>query len=179
MEEWKIVKLSNVIEFNPKERIPKGSICRKISMDKIIPYNRDIYDYEHEIYAGGTKFRNRDTIMARITPCLENGKTAYISCLKDGEVAFGSTEYIIFREKEGVSDSMFIYYLAISPEIRQIAIKSMIGSSGRQRIQLSVLENHEISLPNLETQKQIASILSSLDDKIALNRRINDNLRLN
>jgi type I restriction enzyme S subunit len=176
MTEWKKYKLGNVIEFNPLEKISKNTICRKISMDKLNPYNRDIYECEYDFYSGGAKFMNGDTIMARITPCLENGKTAYVSCLDDGEVAFGSTEYIVLREKEGLSNSKFIYYLAISPEIRQIAIKSMVGSSGRQRVQLGVLENHNIFLPPIQEQKQIADILSSLDDKIALNKRINDNL---
>jgi len=179
MEEWKKYKLGDVVEFNPLEKIPQNTICRKISMDKLIPYNRDIYNYEYESYTGGAKFRNGDTIMARITPCLENGKTAYISCLNNDEIAFGSTEYIVFREKKEITDSRFLYYLAISPEIRQIAIKSMVGSSGRQRVQQSVLENYNIILPPIEEQKEIANILSSLDDKIALNTRINDNLIYN
>ena len=176
MEEWKEVKLGDMILFNPIEKMIKGTKYRKISMDKILPYNRDIYDFEYDFYSGGAKFRNRDTIMARITPCLENGKTAYISCLDGDETAFGSTEFIVLREKKGYSDSKFIYYLAISPQLRQIAIKSMIGSSGRQRVQLDVLENHSICLPSLKEQKAIANVLSSLDDKIAINKRINDNL---
>jgi Restriction endonuclease S subunits len=169
MEEWKKFRLGDMIRFNPSEKILKQTLCRKISMDKLNPYNREIYECEYDLYSGGAKFKNGDTIMARITPCLENGKTAYVSCLGDGEIAFGSTEYIVLREKENVSDSKFIYYLAISPAIRQIAIKSMVGSSGRQRVQLGVLENHNIFLPPIQEQKQIANILSSLDDKIALN----------
>ncbi|WP_298650622.1 restriction endonuclease subunit S, partial [uncultured Proteiniphilum sp.] len=176
MEAWKKVKLEDMVLFNPTEKMLKETKYRKISMDKIIPYSRDIYDFEYDFYSGGAKFRNGDTIMARITPCLENGKTAYISCLNDDETAFGSTEYIVLREKKGYSDSKFIYYLAISPELRQIAIKSMVGSSGRQRVQLNVLENYYIYFPSLHEQKIIANILSSLDDKIALNKRINDNL---
>lgn len=179
MEVWKKVKLSDIIEFNPLEKIPQSTICRKISMDKLISYNRDIYNFGYEVYTGGSKFRNGDTIMARITPCLENGKTALISCLNNNEIAFGSTEYIVLREKKGISYSKFIYYLAISPEIRQVAIKSMVGSSGRQRVQQGVLENYNIKLPPIEEQKEIAKILSSLDDKIALNTHINDNLTHN
>lgn len=114
--------------------------------------------------------------MARITPCLENGKTAYVSILDDGEVGFGSTEYIVFRNIEGVTDSKFVYYFVTSPWFREIAIKSMVGSSGRQRVQQSVLENLEVTLPPLEEQRRIAGILGSLDDKIELNRRINANL---
>ena len=177
MEEWKEYKLRDIIQFNPSERIPKGTKYRKIGMDQLSPFCRYVYSNNYDFYKGGSKFRNGDTIMARITPCLENGKTAYISSLSDDEVAFGSTEFIVMRNIENVSDSKFIYYLSISPTIRDIAIKSMIGSSGRQRVQQDVLENFKMDLPSsLDDQIRIAKILSSLDDKIELNNRINANL---
>ena len=176
MEEWRKYKLKDFIEFNPKEKVPQGELCRKISMDQITPFTRFVESNIYEAYKGGAKFRNYDTIMARITPCLENGKTAYISSLHPEEVAVGSTEYIVLRKRENISDSKFIFYLAISPIVRDIAIKSMVGSSGRQRVQQDVLENYEIPIPSLPTQKNIAHILSVLDDKIELNKRINDNL---
>ena len=176
MEEWRKYKLKDFIEFNPKEKVPQGELCRKISMDQITPFTRFVESNIYEVYKGGSKFRNYDTIMARITPCLENGKTAYISSLHPEEVAVGSTEYIVLRKRENISDSKFIFYLAISPIVRDIAIKSMVGSSGRQRVQQDVLENYEIPIPSLPTQKNIAHILSVLDDKIELNKRINDNL---
>ena len=71
-------------------------------------------------YTGGNKFRNGDTLMARITPCLENGKTAYVSILDEDEVGFGSTEYIVFRNIEGVTDSKYIYYFVTNPWFRDI-----------------------------------------------------------
>ena len=169
-------KLKNIIQFNPQEKLCKGIIARKITMEQLTPFNRYVQSNTFEEYKGGSKFRNGDTIMARITPCLENGKTAYISSLNQNELAFGSTEFIVLRNIEGLSDSKYIYYLAISPQIREIAIKSMVGSSGRQRVQQSVLENYEVVLPPLDKQKEIATILSSLDDKIELNSRINRNL---
>ena len=164
------------MQFNPKERIAKGQIARKIAMDLLVPYCRDVVSNLYEEYKGGAKFRNGDTIMARITPCLENGKTSYISSLGKDEVAFGSTEYIVLRNIGGVSDSKFIYYLSVCPQIREIAIKSMVGSSGRQRVQQDVLENYCMNLPSLPIQQKIANILSSLDDKIEVNRRINEQL---
>ncbi len=145
-------------------------------MEHLQPFTRAISGYELAVYSGGSKFRNGDTLMARITPCLENGKTAYVSFLDNGEVGFGSTEYIVFRSIEGVTDSKFVYYFVTSPWFRNIAIKSMVGSSGRQRVQQSVLENLEVNIPPLEEQKRIAVILGALDDKIELNRRINANL---
>lgn len=170
------MKLLDFIEFNPKETIKKGTIAKKVAMDKLEPYKREITDYELASFSGGSKFRNGDTLMARITPCLENGKTAQVSILNEHEIGFGSTEFIVMREKENISTNDFIYYLSLSPQIRDNAIKSMVGSSGRQRVQQDVLANIEFELPPLETQKQIAKILSSIDDKIELNNKINDNL---
>ena len=113
--------------------------------------------------------------MARITPCLENGKAAKVAVLDDGEVGFGSTEYIVFRAKDGV-DEDFIYYLVCSPIVREPAIKSMVGSSGRQRVQTDVVQNLEIMVPDYEEQKRISGLLKSLDDKITTNTEINKNL---
>lgn len=169
-------RLCDVVVFNPSERLAKGTLAKKISMEYLQPYTREVSGYELVPYSGGSKFRNGDTLMARITPCLENGKTAYVSILDDGEVGFGSTEYIVFRSIEGITDSKYVYYLVTSPWFRNIAIKSMVGSSGRQRVQQSVLENLEVNLPPLDEQRRIAGILGALDDKIELNRRINANL---
>lgn len=173
--EWKNMRMADVAEFNPKESLVKGAIAKKISMDKLQPFCRDIPSYEFETFSGGTKFRNDDTIMARITPCLENGKTAKVNILEDGEVAFGSTEFIVFRAKEG-TDADYLYYLVCSQTVRDAAIKSMVGSSGRQRVQTDVLQNLEVCVPPFAIQKQIGALLKQMDDKIAINRRINDNL---
>lgn len=175
-DKWFLKKISDIIEVNPKESLLKGKTAKKISMDILRPFCRDIPKYELAEYSGGAKFRNGDTIMARITPCLENGKTAKINILDDNEIGFGSTEYIVFRAKEGVTDENYIYYLVCSPLIREPAIKSMVGSSGRQRVQTDVLQNLEISLPTLETQQKIGGLLKSIDDKIAINTAINENL---
>ena len=174
--EWTKKKLSDIADFNPRETIKKGAIAKKIPMDVLRPFYRDIPYYVEECFSGGTKFRNGDTIMARITPCLENGKTAQVSILNDGEVGFGSTEYIVFRAKEGIADKDYLYYLVCSPEVREPAIRSMVGSSGRQRVQTDVVKNLEIDVPPLVEQEKIGSFLKAFDDKIALNDRINKNL---
>ena len=174
--EWTKKKLSDIADFNPRETIKKGAIAKKIPMDVLRPFYRDIPYYVEECFSGGTRFRNGDTIMARITPCLENGKTAQVSILNDGEVGFGSTEYIVFRAKEGIADKDYLYYLVCSPEVREPAIKSMVGSSGRQRVQTDVVKNLEIDGPSLVEQEKIGSFLKTFDDKIALNDRINKNL---
>jgi len=176
MAEWVMKKLKDIADFNPRESLTKGVVAKKVAMDKLQPFCRDIPGYELEPFSGGTKFRNGDTIMARITPCLENGKTAKVAVLDDGEVGFGSTEYIVFRAKDGV-DEDFIYYLVCSPLVREPAIKSMVGSSGRQRVQTDVVQNLEIMVPDYEEQKRISGILKSLDDKIAANTEVNKNLQ--
>ena len=168
-------KLSEIAEINPRESLPKGKMAKKVSMDSLQPFCSDIPGYSIEPYSGGTKFRNGDTIMARITPCLENGKTSQVRILDDNEIAFGSTEYIVFRAKEGISLPDYIYYLICSSVVRESAIKSMVGSSGRQRVQTDVVANLVIDLPDLETQGRIAGLLSAIDNKIELNRNINDN----
>lgn len=173
---WRIKKLSEIAHINPKESIGKGIMAKKIPMDKLQPFCRDITEFILEEYKGGAKFRNDDTIMARITPCLENGKISKVSILDDDEVGFGSTEYIVFRSIEDVSDADFLYYLVCSPLVRNPAIKSMVGSSGRQRVQTDVVADLDIGLPNIEEQRKIGSILRNLDDKIALNNVINNNL---
>lgn len=175
MAEWVMKKLKDIADFNPRESLAKGTVAKKIGMDKLQPFCRDVLGNDLEQFSGGTKFRNGDTIMARITPCLENGKTAKVSILDDGEVGFGSTEYIVFRAKNSV-DEDFIYYLVCSPLVREPAIKSMVGSSGRQRVQTDVVQNLEIMVPDYEEQRRISGLLKSLDDKIALNNAINNNL---
>lgn len=178
MGKWTEMRAADFIEFNPRMSIKKGTIATKVAMDKLQPFTKKIPDTEKAPFSGGSKFRNGDTIMARITPCLENGKTAFVDILGEDEIAFGSTEFIVMRAKEGVSDPQFIYYLATSPSFRNIAIKSMVGSSGRQRVQQTVLDELVLSVPPLEEQKKISSLLCVLDQKIALNNEINDNLEL-
>ncbi len=98
-----------------------------------------------------------------------------MSCLNDGEIGFGSTEYIVFRAKEDVKED-YLYYLVCSPAVREPAIKSMVGSSGRQRVQTDVVQNLEIEIPPTEEQRKIGKLLKNLDDKIQLNAEINENL---
>lgn len=174
--EWSKVKLVDIIQFNPKESIKKGEIAKKVAMEKLEPFTRKISGFEEAKFTSGTKFRNGDTLLARITPCLENGKTAQVDILDKDEIGFGSTEYIVLREKLGITDNDFIYYLSISPEFRNVAIKAMNGSSGRQRVQKDVLENSEFLLPPLDEQKAIAKVLSDLDEKIEINNKINRKL---
>ncbi|EEJ3798586.1 restriction endonuclease subunit S [Salmonella enterica subsp. enterica serovar Gaminara] len=176
MSEWREVRLIDIAEVNPKESLSKGVLASKIGMEYLKPFCKKPIDKVAELYNGGTKFRNGDTLVARITPCLENGKTAFVDILDDGEIGFGSTEYIVLRAKNNISDSHYVYYFSRSDLFREIAIASMTGSSGRQRVQIDVVKNHLFELPDIFEQKAIASVLSSLDNKIDLLHRQNKTL---
>lgn len=171
MSEWREVKLIDFMKFNPSEALAKGTIAKKIAMENLEPFNKKVQGYIEAPFNGGTKFRNGDTLLARITPCLENGKTAYVDFLLENEVAFGSTEYIVLREKKGISNSRFIFYLATSEDFRDAAIQLMTGTSGRQRVETDALKERMFMLPQLPEQNEIAEVLSSLDDKIDFLKR--------
>ena len=111
--EWSLMKLSDVIVFNPKEKLSKGEIAVKVAMENIQPFTKHFSEYSLDEYGGGAKFRDGDTIMARITPCLENEKTAFVKGFGD-QVLFGSTEFNVLRAVPEKTDPEFVYYLAIS-----------------------------------------------------------------
>ena len=159
------MKLDEFIKFNPKESLSKGKCFKCVDMASLKPFTRKP-DHFISIYKNGSKFRNGDTIMARITPCLENGKTSYINFLQQNEVAFGSTEFIVARAKTNVSLPLFIYYLLCSNRIREIAIGSMTGSSGRERVQQISLNEIEIPAYSISFQQHIVDIIGTIDDLI-------------
>ncbi len=170
---WKETTFNEIAEINPSESLRKGGSAKYIAMENLNSFSRKVSRFENKEFNGGMKFRNGDTLLARITPCLENGKTALVDVLENNEVGFGSTEYIVIREKEGLSESKFLYYFSISPNFRKVAIKLMTGTSGRQRVETNSLMNKKFLTPSLPEQKAIAAILSSLDDKIELLREQN------
>ncbi len=169
-------KLGDVIDFNPTEKIKKGSVARKISMENLMPFQRKIAGFTFQEFKGGTKFRNGDTIIARITPCFENGKMAFVNILDEDEVAFGSTEYFILRANEKYIDKLFLYYLSTTKTLREKIKASMIGTTGRQRAQKESILEFEVDLPELAEQRKISKFLGAIDSKIEVLRKINDNL---
>mgnify|MGYP000985362043 CR=1 FL=1 len=169
---WSRCRFGDVVEVNPKVHLETGVEYPFLPMEDIVggrkynpPTQTRIFDK-----SGGSRFANDDTVLARITPCLENGKASKVKGLLEG-VGFGSTEFFVFRAVKDLTDPDFVYYLAISDIIRQPAIKSMVGASGRQRADKGVVENIIFNLPDLPTQRRIASILSAYDDLIENNNR--------
>lgn len=132
-EHLEVCSLSEIAELNPKRSLTKNEMARCIDMAQLSTSGSFPNGWELKPYNGGMRFANGDTLLARITPCLENGKTAYIDFLDADEVAFGSTEYIVMCS-QGQYPSEFFYCLARYPSFVDYAAKNMNGSSGRQRV---------------------------------------------
>lgn len=146
-EGWENYVVPDVIEINPKESTQRGNSIKYIPMSSLSETGMTINTEQVEIRESpaSVRFRNNDVLLARITPCLENGKTAYVNILDKDEVACGSTEFIIMRGKR--VSPYFTYCFARTEELRGHAINSMIGSSGRQRVQVSAFRDYQISIP--------------------------------
>lgn len=171
MSNWTEKRLIEFIDVNPTVKLTKGEVYPFIDIDKVSPSLRSVTNEEEKVYDGQScsKFCNGDTVFSRITPCLENRKIAKVSI--DGQAAFGSTEFYIFRAKQGKSDEAFVYYLTSSDAVVLPAINSMTGASGRQRADKRFIERTKLNVPDLPTQKRIAEILSAYDDLIENNNR--------
>ncbi len=168
---WQRMKFKDFADTSPSVKLERGKEYPFIPMDVVDGQHKFPLEVRRRGFSGGgSKFANGDTIFARITPCLENGKIAKVEDLEGG-VGFGSTEFFVFRGKEGVSDSDFVYYLSRTDTIRDPAVKSMVGASGRQRADKTVVDNVYIVAPDLPQQKQIADVLSAYDDLIENNTK--------
>ncbi len=158
-------KISDLVEFNPVRQLSRGTIAPYLEMAALstqVFHPSNWYDRE---FSSGTKFINGDTLLARITPCLENGKSAYVSFLKDNQVGWGSTEYIVMRSKLGLHP-FFTYALAKNLEFRDYAEGCLSGSSGRQRVEMNHLKNYEIIIPSKNVIDKFNEIISPIAPKL-------------
>lgn len=164
-------KIGEMVECNPQVKLQKGASYNVVDIDSIAVGNRTVLGKHPEIYNGqsGCHFANGDTVLARITPCLENGKFAQVRC--ETQKGFGSTELFVFRGKKDKTDNDYVYYLIAMPFVRKMAANSMTGASGRQRADLEFIKKIEWSFPPLPTQRKIASILSAYDNLIENNNK--------
>lgn len=171
MSKWEEKRLEDIIEVNPTVKLKKGEIYPFIDIDKVSPTRRSVTNEEVKTYEGqsSSKFCNGDTVFSRITPCLENRKIAKVFI--DGDAAFGSTEFYVFRAKKKKADERFTYYLTSSDAVVLPAINSMTGASGRQRADKRFIQRLKLNLPDFPTQERIADILSTYDDLIEANNR--------
>ena len=164
-------RLHDKVLCNPTVKLSKGQMYPSIGIDKITPGYKYISNTVCENYSGQScsKFRKGDTIMARITPCLENGKIAQYNL--DSELAMGSTEFFVFRGIKDVSDNDYIYYLISTDYVRNSAVNSMTGASGRQRADIKFIGKLKWDFPEYDVQCKIGKILSNYDELIEKNNR--------
>ncbi len=146
--EWQELPFTEAFVVNPSCKLTKGKMYPFIEMSAISTGSIDNHS-ERSYTGGGSRFECGDTLFARITPCLENGKIARVKHLPQGKAGHGSTEFIVMRGRDGVSDSLFAYYTAVSPDVREYAIQHMTGTSGRQRVPTDVFNYLYVSLPPL------------------------------
>ena len=176
--EWQVQRLDQVAEINPMRKVRKGSPVPFVDMAALPQFSRDISVKDvaaREAKGAGAHFQNGDTLLARITPCLENGKTAQVRCLNSDAIAEGSTEFIVLCGKDP-ADNDYIYYLCREPAFREYAIGRMEGTSGRQRVSWQSIAAYEFAFPPPKERRETARVLSILDDRITLLRETNATL---
>jgi len=175
--EWRELPFSEAVQINPPVRLERGKKYPFVDMGALNPGARSAFaTEEREFSGGGSRFEHGDTLMARITLCLENGKIARFCALQGSGVGHGSTEFIVIRGRPGVTHTDFAYYLTLWEGVRGYAISHMTGTSGRQRVPTDCLQHLTVPIPPLPEQRAIAHILGTLDDKIELNRRMSKTL---
>ena len=146
-EGWTAARLSEAVEINPPRSLKKGQAAPYLDMANMPTDGHNPGAVIDRPYGSGMRFVNGDTLVARITPCLENGKTAYVDFLEDGAVGWGSTEYIVMRPKAPLP-AEFAYCLARSTGFREFAIQNMSGTSGRQRVSAPTLSQFALPVPS-------------------------------
>lgn len=165
-EGWEMRKLKELIEFDPLIRMKKGVEYRTIPMDLLSTDSMliDTSGCEKTTSTSGAHFQNGDTLLARITPCLENGKTGFVNTLDDGETAVGSTEFIVMRSK--LLSPHLVYFIARSEYFRKTAINSMNGADGRQRAKISKLQSLSYPLPTRDIIDEFSKIVEPFFEEI-------------
>ena len=163
------MKFTDVVEINPRISLKKGINYPFVEMANVSTNSREPSLVIEEPFSSGVKFEKNDSVIARIEPCLQNGKRFFCKYIEQG---FGSTEYLVFRTKDKKQlDNTFLWYFLYSDHITKSMINSMSGATGRQRVNNDIFKSLDITLPPLPTQQKIASILSAYDDLIENNRK--------
>ena len=174
-EGWKVGTASDLFIFNPSLSLKKGAISSYIDMNALPTDGFMTKEVQIKEFNGGVKFQNGDVTVARITPCLENGKTGLITLLKEGEIGFGSTEFIVLRGKD-MKLSCFAAFLSRSELFRKYSIANMLGTSGRKRVEASKLGEFSMVIPPLDILEKFEKIVDPIFEKETLNTKENQHL---
>lgn len=162
------MKFLEHISINPPVPLKKGNLYPFVEMANVGVNRREPLQIAYKVFSSGVKFQDGDSVVARIEPCLQNGKKIFCHNIGAG---FGSTEYLVFRPKDDKIDSLYLYYFLQTDYIRKSMIGSMTGATGRQRVDNDIFKSLEIEIPKIEVQKSIANILSAYDDLIENNQK--------
>ena len=165
---WTAQRLPEVIEVNPRRALKAGTIAPYLDMKNLPTQGHSAVDVVDRKFSSGSKFQNGDTLLARITPCLENGKTGYVDFLDEGQVGWGSTEYIVLVPKPPLP-TQFGYLLARSDMLRSHAIQNMTGTSGRQRVPVECFNSFWLAVPTSDVANRFDELTAPLIAKIRAN----------
>jgi type I restriction enzyme, S subunit len=165
---WKKGNLGDIAVVNPLRSIKTGTDAIYIDMSNMPTSGPFPLDWIQREFTSGIKFKNGDTIIARITPCLENGKTAYINFLSEEEIGWGSTEYIVLTPKSDKCSEWF-YFLARNNDFRDYAIQNMTGTSGRQRVSGESISQFEMCLPTNQSLEKFCEFAGPVMERIKRN----------
>ena len=167
---WEFVSVDDMIKFNPSYHLALGQKAPYLAMSALPTSGSRSEPPIFRDFTSGQKFKNGDALLARITPCLENGKAAFIQNLDDDAIGWGSTEFIVMRSKSPMPLA-YAYIVARDKRFKSQAINSMTGTSGRQRVQLSSLTKFIVAKPNLKVAKAFEESITPLFTKIVENDR--------
>ncbi|MGU5542568.1 hypothetical protein, partial [Aeromonas hydrophila] len=167
---WSLSQLSEAYEINPTRKLKKGEMAPYLDMASVATSGHTVAGVADREMGSGTKFINGDTLLARITPCLENGKTAFVDFLSQEQTGWGSTEFVVLRPKAPLP-AYHGYLLARHTAFREHAIQSMSGTSGRQRVQNDVLSRYLVTVPSEKVAMAFNDVISPLQQKITENHR--------
>lgn len=181
-EGWHVGTAKEIFDFSPTEKVKKGESIPYVEM-KNLNTSAMIFDWtDREFTGSGSKFRQGDTLLARITPCLENGKIGYVDFLKENAIGWGSTEFVIIRSKTDIQKS-FSYFFASESNFKDFAVSNMNGSSGRQRVKAETLADYKMFIPPIEIINQYTEIteknmsyMSNLKNQILYLQELRDSL---
>jgi type I restriction enzyme S subunit len=180
--EWPVLPLRDVVDLNPPRALPPGTDAAYLEMSNVLAGSARVANWSRREFKSGTRFVNGDVLLARITPSLEHGKTVYVDYLREGEVGWGSTEFIVMRSRPTLP-AEYAYFLARTDEFRDHAIANMTGSSGRQRVPTSCFDTFLVPVPTPALSSRFGELARPLmqrmkanDEESAVLQRLRDAL---